>query len=54
MSFTITSETRYQCPECEQILAEGERRCEDCRKFARKVDVVLCPKCDEYITEEDV
>lgn len=44
--------TRYQCPSCEAILDEGERRCEDCGKFGSKVVGFTCPECEEFVSED--
>lgn len=53
--WTFTPEVHYRCPECEELLEEGERRCGDCGKFGSRVEVILmCPHCDEPITGEDM
>ena len=51
---TIQVQVRYQCPDCEAILDEGERRCDSCNKFGARVEILgTCPHCDEAITVED-
>ena len=53
--YVLVPEIRYRCPECEDLLEAGERRCMDCNKFAARVEVILfCPHCDEPITAEDL
>ena len=50
-----STDVRYKCPECETLLDEGERRCDSCNKFGSRVEVLLvCPHCDEPVTEEDL
>ena len=51
----IKMEVRYRCPECEELLEEGERRCSDCNKFGARVLVYFdCPHCGETITKDDI
>ena len=45
-------EKMYKCPECETVTEE--RRCDECNKFALAVWAAECPKCGEYITDEDL
>jgi len=48
----IDWEAMYQCGECGEVLEE--RRCESCRKFALAVWAYSCPKCGDWVTDEDV
>jgi predicted RNA-binding Zn-ribbon protein involved in translation (DUF1610 family) len=48
----IEPQARYKCPECEQVLDEGERRCDSCNKFGSRIDVLgTCPHCGEVVEE---
>lgn len=53
MTITLPLQIRYQCPECETILDEGERRCNDCNKFGARIEGIECPSCNEFINVED-
>ena len=44
----------YQCPGCGERLA-GERRCESCNLFARRLDEGgCCPSCGDVITVREL
>ena len=50
----VARQIRYQCPNCDTILEDGERRCGDCNRFGARVEGFPCPHCDEFILEESV
>jgi len=54
-NLTLVPEKWYRCPDCDAIIEDQERRCPDCNKFGAAVLVYLiCPHCEEPITEDDV
>lgn len=48
----IVPQIRYRCPECDTLLDEGERRCNDCNKFGARVEILgVCPHCGEAVED---
>lgn len=48
----VTKQIRYRCPECDELLDEGERRCSTCHKFGSRVDILgICPHCSEAVED---
>lgn len=53
MTITLPLQVRYQCPECDTVLDDGERRCDDCNKFGARIEGIECPDCNSFIKAED-
>lgn len=43
-----------KCPDCRKFSSKLGPRCGECDEEVERVDVVICPRCEEYIAVEKI